>query len=281
MGTIASIDDLTNKLTGGNNGNPEMPWFFKTDRIDDGVTLGTPPSAGQYSYWRHSGYPTSGATPTTARNPTNATAGALPLTDASGGRTKWLVGMMFAQALGSNGPYFVVDRLADIGGLDGTVTTAQNTTSLAVSRYTNGLGNEIWVEIYTLIGATTRTITATYTDDGNVSRTTDAVTIGNTNFREVGRFIRLPLHPSSNGVKSVQSVILSGTTGTAGNFGVTIVHPIAMLESPVTPGATARNFALFEMPARELQAGAALMLYQYALGVTPTEFNLMPSTLEA
>jgi len=136
------------------------------------------------------------------------------------------------------------------------------------------------VEIYTLIGATGKTITATYTDDGNVSRTTDAVVIGGTGFREVSRFIRLPLDPNSFGVKSVQSVLLSGSTGTAGDFGVTIIHPLGFIDGWAAGSAT-RNYALFEMPCREIKTGAALMLYGHVFGSTPPDFNLLPSTVEA
>lgn len=282
MSAIADIDDLTNKLTGGNNGNPEMPWFFKNDRLDDGVTLGTPPTLGQYSLWRHAGFPASGVAPGgTARNPTNATLGALPMTDPGGGRQKWLTGMQLTVTFGSSAVFCLADRLADFSGLNGTTLTSQNTTSLAVSRYTDGLDNEIWVEIYTQIGATGKTITATYTDDGNISRTTDAVVIGGTGFREVGRFIRLPLDPASFGVKSVQSVLLSGSTGTAGDFGVTIIHPLGYFEGWSVVGATMRNYALYECPCRELKTGAALMLYSHMFGATPSELHLMPSTVEA
>lgn len=281
MSSITDIDDLTNKLTGGNNGNPEMPWFFKNDRIDDSVTLGTPPSAGHYSFWRHAGFPASGLAPGgTARNPTLATLGALPMTDPSGGRQKWLTGLQFCTAFASPMVYGLADRLADFSTLSGTVTTAQNTTSLSVSRYTDGIDNEIWVEIYTLIGATGRTITAAYTDDQNASKTTDAVVIGGTGFREVGRFIRLPLDPASAGVKSVQSVTLSGSTTTAGDFGITIIHPLGYVDG-WGAGAATRNYALFEFPCRELKTGAALMLYAHMFGSTPPEFSLMPSTVEA
>jgi hypothetical protein len=92
------------------------------------------------------------------------------------------------------------------------------------------VGNFVMAEIYTIIGTTGTTITMDYTDnDGNSGQTSTAVVIGGTGFREVTRAIYLPLASGDTGVQAVASVDLVASTGTAGNFGVTIGHPLAYI----------------------------------------------------
>lgn len=122
------------------------------------------------------------------------------------------------------------DRLLHIGGLNGTITTAQ-TVGGTLTRYTNGIGNRIAIEVYTQIGATTTSVTAEYTDqDGNAAQVTPAIVIGNTGFREAERMLWFPLAAGDYGVQAVANVDLLATTGTAGDFGVTVVHPLGYAE---------------------------------------------------
>lgn len=132
----------------------------------------------------------------------------------------------------NGGAILIYDRLVHMGGLDATVTTAQPAIAHGITgvRYTNGLGNMLAVEIYTQIGSTGTTITAEYTNEsGTASRATPATTIGGTGFREAGRLILLPLQSGDTGVRSVQNVTLAGTTGTAGDFGFTLIHPLLLV----------------------------------------------------
>jgi hypothetical protein len=230
MGAISGLDDAINKLTGGNNGNPELIWMMKTNRIG-AAAAATPVIARYTSLWGYNGNPCGGATPGgTARNPTNSTNGALRQTDASGGRTKYLTGAVVTSR--TQGSFFLYDRLADISGLSGTTTTAQNTTSLSVSRYTgtSSVGNEIWVEIYTAVGGSATTIKASYTNQaGTAGQITPLVIFGGTNDSEATRMFRLPLAAGDTGVRSVESVTVTATTGTAGDFGVTIARKHALI----------------------------------------------------
>jgi hypothetical protein len=157
MTALASLSDVVNRITGGNSGSPEQIWFGKTGRVAGAGA--TALVAGRWSsMWQYEGWPGgAGAAPGgTARNPTNATAGSLFQTDPGGGRSKWLLGASCAPLLA--GTLMVYDRLADISGLSGTNTAAQTITGLSVSRYTGtaAAGNQIWLEVYTLIGATRR-----------------------------------------------------------------------------------------------------------------------------
>jgi hypothetical protein len=69
----------------------------------------------------------------------------------------------------------------------------------------------------------------TYTDQSGNTGNTSTINIGATNFREVTRAQRIPLAAGDSGIQSIQSVQLSATTGTAGNFGITIAQPLAWI----------------------------------------------------
>lgn len=229
MAAIADLSDLLNRATGGNSGTPEPIFFFKDARVDSAAAVAT--VAGRYtSLWMYEGSPSGGPAPTTVAIPDNTTDGGLKQTDPGGGRTKWLVGGWIA--CNTPGTFILYDRLLHIGGLSGTVTTAQ-TVGGTLTRNTGGVGNQIWVEIYTQIGTTATTITASYTDqDSNTGQTSTATAIGGTGLREAQRIIPLPLAQGDYGVEACASVTLAGTSGTAGNFGVSIVRPLLSIPCP-------------------------------------------------
>lgn len=257
MAALTDLSDLINRATGGNSGTPENLWFFKSAR--DGGAAATAPIAGRpASLWRYDGQPSAGATPTTVAIPDNTTTGGLKQTNPGGGRTKWLT-QFWAAGL-NPGTVILYDRLLHIGGLSGTTTTAQ-TVGGTLTRYTDGVGNMAWCEIYTIIGTTGTTITMDYTDqDGNSGQTSAAVAIGGTGFREVSRVIMLPLAAGDTGIQAVASVDLLASTGTAGNFGVTVGHPLAYANIDGTGTVGWRDFVsgLPGMP--EVKTGACLAL---------------------
>lgn len=130
------------------------------------------------------------------------------------------------------GMAWIVDRLSHTGGLSGTTTGAQTTNlpTAALTRHTSGEGVWIALEIYTTIGTTARTVTVSYTNQAGTSgRTTVISRIGGVNFNVQPRFLILPLQAGDTGARSVQSVTLSDSTGTAGNFGVTLFKPLLLL----------------------------------------------------
>jgi hypothetical protein len=177
--------------------------------------------------------PNAGATPTTAAALTAASTGALLVTPPFSTFTNstYLVGAEFAIPTTQLSMAFVLcDRLSHQGGLSGTVTTAQTTNlpTAALTRYTTGAGVMIALEIYTIIGTTATTVTASYTNQaGTAGRTTKAVTFGGTANREVGRVFVLPLQDGDTGARSVESVTVLANTTSAGAFGVTLFKPLA------------------------------------------------------
>ena len=228
MGSIASLSDLVNKLTGGNNGTPEQIWFYKGNRANGGSVLGRPGVGGFFSYWTVDGTPSSGAVPTTVENPTNATAGGLRQTNPGGGRQKWIQSICAASHLA--GTLILYDRLLHIGGLSGTVTTPQ-TVGGTLTRYTNGVGNVAFTEIYTTVGSTTTSLYMdSYTDQDNNTGQAGRTVFFPNGFHPTPAVHFLPLSDEDTGVRAVASIDLVGTTGAAGNFGVTIGHPLLSLE---------------------------------------------------
>jgi hypothetical protein len=230
MGAVADISQQINTVTGG-TGAYQSIWQLSDNR--QGSAAGAATVAGQWtSLWNFNKSPGGqGAAPgSTARNPTEATTGALGQSDPGGGRQKRLGGWGAFSSVAGN--YQLYDRLADISGLNATTTTAQTITGLSVTRYTgtSSVGNEIWLEIYTIIGTTATTITVEYTNQaGTTGRTSQAVAFGGTGRREATRLIKVPLAAGDTGVRAVTNVDLVASTGTAGDFGVTIARPIAML----------------------------------------------------
>lgn len=180
--------------------------------------------------WARMAVPSAGATPSTAVVPTSATAGALELVNGGTGR---LV-MSAAIANGNTGvaSIIVCDRLSHQGGLSGTVTTAQTTNlpTAALTRYTSGVGVMAGLTVYTGVGATTTTFTVSYTNSAGTSgRISPATRIGGGNTDGQSTFMPIPLAEGDVGVKSVESVTLAATTGTAGNFGVTLYKPLYVI----------------------------------------------------
>lgn len=176
--------------------------------------------------------PFAGSVPSTAAVPGRATAGGILQQNGTDLR------LLYAELTGAvAGTLWLCDRLSHQGGLSGTVTTAQ-TTNLPTAALTRSTGEHVFaaLEIYTQIGTTATTVAASYTNQGGTAgHTTLAVPFGGTGNREVGRLIILPLQEGDYGVDSVESVTVTATTGTAGNFGVTLFKPL-MAFPIIVPG---------------------------------------------
>lgn len=181
-----------------------------------------------YSFWTAAGLPTAGATPSTGAGdaPTNATTGALKFTNASGSNKKY--GLRLAAGSPTAGVVQLIDRLVTTSGLSGTNTGVQTVNTTALTRRTDAVGVLCALEVYTAIGATPQTATILYTNSDGVAARSGTISILAS--AQAGSFI-LPMTMQAGdvGVQSVQSVQLGGSTGTAGNFGVTLFYPIATL----------------------------------------------------
>jgi hypothetical protein len=207
--------------------------------------------------------PAGGAVPTVAAIPDRTTTGAIPFTAATGGRDLHLIGASLTPL--TAGAYLLYDRLFHIGGLSGTSTADQTVqgspASPALTRNTGGAGNIAWYEVYTLIGATGTTLTMTYTNQAGTGSKTSTINIGNSPFREVTRAQRIPLAAGDTGIQAIEKVKLTATTGTLGNFGITIAQPLAWIPvgAPGTSGWRDYTTGLPGIPVINPDACLALM----------------------
>jgi len=195
-------------------------------RIQDTKVSQTTVAGRMSSFWGIT--PFGGSAPGVASAPTNTTTGAMGQFNSSGVMRL----AQIAASLGQSGYIMVCDRLLHVGGFSGTVTTAQ-TVGGTITRNTGGVGNFLAAEIYTQIGTTGTTVTASYTNESGTSgRTTVAAPIGGTGLREVQRFLPLPLQSGDRGVQACASATLLATTGTAGSWGITIWRPLFAMAIP-------------------------------------------------
>lgn len=187
-----------------------------------------------FSSFRAGGWPVAGSIPTAAAICNNTLTGGQVYRQAVGSNKLYLAEM----EVGCSQAYMDIqlhDRLAHMGGLVANITTLQTTNlpidvsgteSNLVARRGAVDYSELqwWFDIYTTTGATQSTVTITYvaTDD-----TTDtfATTVIPAN-ANAGRSIPINYPPNGKIMKRINSVQLSPSTGTAGNFGITVTRPI-------------------------------------------------------
>lgn len=192
-------------------------------------------AAGAYqSLWTATGFPTAGATPSSGVGQTNtsSTQGALRVPDLSTGQTLYLARASITMA--TAGVLTIYDRLVSTSGLSGIVTSAQTVNSTALPRYTDGVGVEAFLEFYGAVGATASVPTVSYTNsDATSGRSFVGASIAST---PIARMIPIVPIAGDKGIRSVESVTLSASSGTAGNFGVTLMK--RLMDIPVTLGNT-------------------------------------------
>lgn len=215
-----------------------------------------------HSLWRAAGFPVAGAVPPVIGSgggvPDRTTDGALPLNNAASPP----LNLLRAEVAGTTpGTLILYDRLWACSGFVGNVATSQAITSpSAVNRpNTNGDDVELWGEVYSAMGATGATFTATYTNQANVG-SKSATYVMPSNALSVGQMVPFTLAAGDTGVRSVQSLILNVSTGTAGNFGLTLLRRIC--EIPLTSANIAVVQDLFSLgkPAVDVNACVGLMV---------------------
>ena len=182
--------------------------------------------AGQLcSLFRATGIPLQGSTPGAWATCDLTTVGGFSYTNPTNPTLTYLGGLSFSPA--NAGTAVLFDRLAAMGGLSGTSTSAQTVNgSIPANRgaASNGSNVEWYLEWYTDTGSTAVTATITYTNQSDVSGRTTTVSVAATT--RAGRMM-LIVPAAGDYIKSIQSVTLSASTLTAGSFGVTVVRRLA------------------------------------------------------
>ena len=196
------------------------------------------------SLWKLAGFPTVGVTPTTASYCDSSLVGSWPIPN-PGTLQQYIAKMTASSSV--IGQLILMDRLAHMGGLSGTLTTAQTVNLDVVTPASQGrCGADgtgvLWcLEWYTDTGATAVTATITYTNQDDVSGRTTTVALAATRRAS----LLLPILPNTSDlrIKSIQSVQLSATTGTAGNFGVTAMVRQVEVPMPIVGVGTVLDYA--------------------------------------
>lgn len=206
----------------------------------------TSQAAGTYvSLWRATGQPGQGAIPAATTVCNNTTLGGMGFSQQTSPATSYGSYMEVATS-NSSTTVEIHDRLAHMGGLSGTVTTAQ-TVSLDLSTLgaTNNISKRIgdtnysdvqwWLEWYTATGATAVTVTVNVTYNDGTTGALASASLAAT--RPVGFMLSLnalvPAAASGKYIRAVNTVTLSASTGSAGNFGVTATRPRMTLAAPI------------------------------------------------
>lgn len=230
---IENIDNLVKAL--GNN---------SSRIVLDKASIASQTANSYCSLWRATGQPGQGAIPTVVATCNNTTVGTIGFNQQMSPSTSY--GAYLEIATGNAAMTMELhDRLANMGGLNGTLTTAQSVnldlnTLLATDNIDTRKGDanysdvQWWLEWYTATGGTivTATIVVTYNDGttGNLNALSLAATRPASHMIPLNSLI--PSAQSGKFIRGIVSVTLSATTGTAGNFGVTVTRPRMTLSSP-------------------------------------------------
>lgn len=228
--------------------------------IFDKATISSQTAATFVSLWRATGQPGQGAIPSTAAVCNNSLTGAVQFNQQTAPATSYGA---FAYAMSTNSAmvFEIHDRLMHMGGLSGTVSTAQTvgidlSANLGTSNLDARKGDanypdvQWWLEWYTATGSTavTATVNVTYNDasSGNLSAVSLAATRPASFMAPLNSYI--PAAQSGLYIKAVNSVTLSATTGTAGSFGVTATKPRMTMPLPLANKTEVFDWAALGLP---------------------------------
>lgn len=220
--TITTRDQLIDAM--GNN---------SSRIVIDKASIANASAGNFFSLWRATGQPGQGAIPTTAARCDNTLLGCLGFTQQTSPATSYLA-LFEGLAVNAGTTLEIHDRLMQMGGLNGTLLTAQTVdldlhANIASDNLAARLGDANysdvtwWMEWYADTGATASnaTINVTYNDGTSGDLTVQAV--GGT--IRASRMIPLngliPAAASGKYIRGINTVTLSASTATAGNFGFT------------------------------------------------------------
>lgn len=216
-------------------------------------------AAGTYvSLWRATGQPGQGAIPAAAANCNHTTVGGIGFTQQVSPAKSYGA---YLEVVTANTAMTTElhDRLVHMGGLNGTLTTAQTvgidfasiTADNMVERIGDSNYSDIswWLEWYTATGSTavTATVAVTYNDGttGTLSASLAATRPASFALPLNGL---IPAAGAGKFIRAITSVTLSATTGTAGSFGVTATRPRMTIGTPIANYKSIADWAQLGLP---------------------------------
>lgn len=228
--------------------------------VIDKATIASQAAGTFVSLWRATGQPGQGAIPAAAAVCDNTLTGAVQFAQQTSPATSYGA-YLYASCSNSAMGLELHDRLMHMGGLSGTVTTAQTvgvdlSANLGTANLDARKGDanysdvQWWLEWYTATGSTavTATVAVTYNDGttGNLTAASLAAT------RPAALMIPLngliPAAAAGKYIRAVSTVTLSATTGTAGSFGVTATRPRMVLPMALANFTSVADWASLGLP---------------------------------
>ncbi len=245
--TIASLDGLVSAL--GNN---------SSRIIIDKASIASQAAGTFVSLWRATGQPGQGAIPAAAAVCNNALTGAVGFTQQTAPATSY--GAYLEAATGNSAMTLEIhDRMIHMGGLNGTLTTAQTVgidfNGITADNMAKRIGDsnysdiQWWLEWYTATGSTavTATVAVTYNDG-----TTGTLSASLAATRPASFMLPLngliPSAAAGKFIRGITSVQLSATSGTAGSFGVTATRPRMTIGCPIANFKFVADWAALGLP---------------------------------
>lgn len=238
---ITSMDQLVAALPAA-----QILTIYKNSVTSEGANF-------YHSLWRVSGNPLPGNLPVTESGEvvTSATLGACSFANAQPGDTLYIAKSVFGSS--HVGITLLVDRLVQTSGLSGTNVALQAVNTVALTRSVSGQGVQMGIEWYTATGSTARNLTVNYTNQDNVPKSTVLYVLGSPT---AGQLTPIPFAEGDYGVRSVQSVQWDLSTGTVGDFGITLYKPLTSF--PITSTYTNLNMDAITSGLPKIEDNAAL-----------------------
>jgi hypothetical protein len=225
--TITTRDQLIDAL---GNRSSRVVW--------DKANIANAVAGGIFSLWRATGTPGQGAIPAAAAICTKALTGAMGFDNQTAPAASYYAWQTIATSNNATSVE-IHDRLAHMGGLNGTLLTAQtvnvdlSTLGLVADRRGDANYSDVqfFMEWYTDTGATASNATVNVTFDDATTGNLAVIAVGGT--VRAGRMIPLVSNVAGKFIRGVNTITLSASTGTAGSFGVTATRPRTTVNSNI------------------------------------------------
>ena len=230
--------------------------------VIDKASIASQTAGTQVSLWRATGMPGQGVVPAAAAKCDQSLVGAMTFTPQVD-PVKSYIAQLWSVNTSSAMTLEIRDRLAHMGGLSGTVTTAQTAnvdlSTLGVEADRIGDPNcsdvQWFLEWYTATGATavTATVGVTYND-----ASTGTATVALAATRPASVMLPIVSGVAGKYIEGITTVTLSATTGTAGSFGVTATRLRCAQPQAMANLSSSSDWAGLGLPS--LHANSCLML---------------------
>ena len=269
MAGFATVDSLISALSQSSKGQRLL--YNKTMAS---VSVANVP----HTLWTATGLPAAGTYGSVGkangRTLTDVTTGGWPFTNASVSETMHLVRAGAAPITASaTGSLVLVDRISDVL-LAHAEATGSITGLSATSRLASGEGAMIWCEVQSALSAGSNTWALSYTNQaGTNSRSTSIVTTASAIVgRSPNAALFQPLQAGDTGVRSIESLTLTGTA--TGQIALCLVKPLLFLPLPAVSTYVERD-CVVELPSlpRIYDDACLHWIYVPTAAVTATFFG--------